>query len=160
MVTLLGWVALALLVVGVVGSVAPLVPGALASLAGVYLYWWSTGYADPGPVVLAALTLVGLLTLAVDWGGGAMAARAGGASALTTGVAAAVGVVLFFVTGPVGLLVGVAGTVFALEFYRNQNAQQSARAALYATVGVLASNVVQVLLTGSMLVVFVLVLIF
>lgn len=158
MVTLVGWIALALCVVGVVGSVVPLLPGALASLAGVFLYWWSTGYADPGPIVLAALTLVGLVTLAVDWAGGAIAARAGGASFITTGIATGVGIALLLVTGPVGLLAGVAGTVFVLEFYRERNAEASARAALYATVGVLASNAVQVLLTGTILVAFLFVL--
>jgi hypothetical protein len=158
MVTTLGWLALALLLVGVVGSALPMVPGAAASLAGVLLYWWSTGYADPGPVVLGVLVLTGLVTLAVDWFGGAIAARAGGASATTTALAALVGVALLFVAGPVGILVGVAGTVFALEFRRSRDTDASARTALFATIGVLSSTVVQVLLTGAMLVVFLLVL--
>jgi hypothetical protein len=152
MVEPLGWVALGLLVVGVVGALLPLLPGALASLAGVLLYWYSTGYTEPGPVVLVALVLVGLVTLAVDYFGGAMSARVGGASTVTTAVAAAVGVVLLFVAGPAGLLVGVAGTVFAVEFARNRDARQSGRAAAYAAVGVLASTVAQLLLTLSMLV--------
>jgi hypothetical protein len=150
-------VAFALLVVGVVGSLLPLVPGAVASLAGVVVYWHATGYADPGPVVLAALVLVGLFAAAVDYFGGAIAARAGGASALTTAAATVVGLILMLVTGPVGLLAGVAGTVFALELYRNRDARASGRTALFATVGVLASGAVQVLLTASMLVAMVLV---
>lgn len=152
----LALVAIALAVVGVVGTVAPLVPGALLSLSGVLLYWWSTGYADPSLPVLVTLVFVGVLTLVVDYFGGAIAARAGGASSLTTGAAVVVGVVLLFVTGPVGFLLGIALTVFAVEFYRNNDAEGSARAALYATAGVLASTVVQVLLTGAMLVVLVL----
>jgi hypothetical protein len=154
---LLAVVAFVLLAVGVVGSVLPLVPGALASLAGVLVYWYATGFADPGPVVLVALVAVGLFATAVDYFGGAIAARAGGASALTTAAATVVGVVLLLVTGPVGLLVGVAGTVFALELYANRDARTSGRTALFATVGVLASGAVQVLLTASMLVVMVLV---
>ncbi len=159
MVTLFGWVALALLLAGVVGSILPLVPGAALSVLGVLIYWWSTGYADPGPVVLIALVLVGLVTVAVDWFGGAIAARVGGASATTAAVAALAGVALFFVAGPVGIVVGIAGTVFALEYVRNRDPEASARTALYATLGVLSSTVVQTLLTGSMLVVFVLVLV-
>ena len=98
--------------------------------------------------------------VAVDWFGGAVAARVGGASMATTALAGGVGLVLLFVAGPLGVLLGVAGTVFALEYYRNRDAPASGRTALYATVGMLGSALVQVLLTGSMLVAFVLVLVF
>lgn len=159
-VTPLALLALALLVLGVVGTVAPLVPGALLSLSGVLLYWWSTGFTDPSLPVFVALVLVGIVTVVVDYAGGAVAAKAAGASTLTTGLAVVVGFVLLFVTGPVGFLVGIAVTVFVAEFARNQNAEQSGKAALYATVGVLASTAVQILLTASMLVAFVFVLFF
>jgi hypothetical protein len=148
----LALLALALAVLGVVGSAVPALPGAVFSLSAVYLYWWSTGYADPGALALAAFTLVGLLTVAVDWFAGAAAARVGGASVTTTALAALAGFVLLFVAGPLGIVVGVAGTVFAVEFYRNRDAEASGRTALYATVGVLGSAVVQVLLTASILV--------
>ncbi|MFC6835759.1 DUF456 domain-containing protein [Halomarina ordinaria] len=143
--------AFALLALGVVGAVLPLLPGALLSLAGVYVYWWGTGYADPTLVVLVGLTLVGVATALVDYFGGAIAARTGGASVATTAIAATAGVLLMLVSGPVGLLVGVAGTVFVLEYGRHRDPRAGARTALYATVGVLASTVVQVLLTLAML---------
>jgi hypothetical protein len=152
--------ALALAVLGVVGSAVPALPGAVFSLAGVYLYWWSTGYVDPGLLALAGFTLVGLATIAVDWFAGALAARAGGASAATTALAGLAGFVLLFVAGPLGIVVGVAGTVFAVEFYRHRDAEASGRTALYATLGVLGSALVQVLLTASMLAGLVVVIVF
>lgn len=152
MVETLVLVAFAALVVGVVGSLLPLVPGPLASLGGVLLYWYATGYADPGPIALAAFVLVLLATVAVDYVGGALTAKVGGASTTTTIVAAVVGFALVFVAGPVGLVVGIAATVFALEYYQREDTQASARAAGYATLGVLASAVVQVLVTASVLV--------
>ncbi|MFW5801117.1 MAG: hypothetical protein ACOCVC_03735, partial [Spirochaeta sp.] len=51
--------AFVMLLGGVVGSVLPAVPGAGLSLAGVLLYWWHTGYAEPGTLLLVAITLVG-----------------------------------------------------------------------------------------------------
>ena len=72
-------------------------------------------------------------------------------------VAGVVGFVLLFVLGPLGLFLGVAGTVFVIEYLEHEDAEESVRRALYATVGVLASSVVQVLLTLSMLVGFVVV---
>lgn len=157
MVDALTLVAVALLALGVVGSVVPALPGALLSVAGVLLYWWSTGYAEPSTPVLTAFLVVGLLAAAVDYFGGAVAAGVGGASRWTVAAAGAVGVVLFLVVGPLGVILGVAGTVFALELRRHGDARQGVTAALYAVAGVLGSALVQLLLTGAMLVAFLLV---
>ncbi|MFC6726642.1 hypothetical protein ACFQE1_20185, partial [Halobium palmae] len=40
-------VAFGLLLLGVVGSVVPGLPGALGSLAGVGLYWYASDFGDP-----------------------------------------------------------------------------------------------------------------
>lgn len=143
--------AVLLLLAGIAGTLVPLVPGGLLSLSGVYLYWWGSGFAAPGTVALAVLTLLGLLTLLAEFFGGAIAARAGGASWGTTAFAAVVGVLLMLVVGPFGLLIGLFGTVFALEFARGGGATRSTRTALYATAGILASTAVQVLLTSAIL---------
>lgn len=142
--------AFVLLVGSVIGSLVPQVPGAPISIAGVYCYWFATG--EPGALVLAGLTLVGLLTWVIDFAGGAVAARVGGASTKTAVLAGVVGLVLFFITGPLGIIVGVALTVFLVEFYRQQDARKGLKAALVTTAGMLASGVAQALLTGSILV--------
>ncbi|KTG27502.1 DUF456 domain-containing protein [Haloferax profundi] len=151
------WVALVLLVLGVVGSVLPLLPGAVLSVGGVLVYWWSTGFTDPGLLGLFSLLLVGFVAIATDYGAGVIAARVGGASSRTALIAGVAGFVLLFVLGPLGMFIGVAGTVFVIEYLEHEDAEESGRRALYATVGVLASSVVQVLLTLSMLVGFVVV---
>lgn len=144
--------AVALCVLGVVGSLVPLLPSGGLSLAGVGLYWWATGYTDPGPFVLVLLVGLALTALLVDLFGGAITARAGGASMRTTAIAAAVGLPLVIVGGPIGLLVGIAGTVFLLEFRENGDPEASARVAVSATLGVLASAAMQALLTATVLV--------
>ena len=149
--------ALALATVGVFGSFVPLLPGAFLSLAGVYTYWFSTGYADPGPVVLALFTAVGVAVLAVDWFGGAVAAKAGGASARLSLVAGVVGLGGMLVAGPVGLLVASAGTVFLVEYRRSGERGKSLRTAGYTPLGVLATTVMQALLTVTILLGFTLV---
>lgn len=141
------WLAIGLALVGVLGTLVPLVPGALLSLGGVYLYWWSTGYADPGLIVLGALTVLGLLIVVIDWFAGALSAKASGAGNLTTVLAGVAGFLLFFVAGPVGILLGVAGVVFLVEVRRTGDGPASARTAVYTTVGMLASTIAQFLLT-------------
>lgn len=143
--------AFVLLVAGVVASLLPGVPAPLLSLAGVVLYWWSTGYAEPGAVALVALVGVGLLALAADWLGGAVAARVGGASNRTAILAGLAGLLLLPVAGPVGIVAGSAGTVFVLEYLKGRDAGTSARAAGAYVLGAFASAAVQFLLTLAML---------
>jgi hypothetical protein len=143
--------AVGLCLLAVVGSLLPLVPGGLLSVAGVLLYWWHTGYTDPGPLVLSGLLGIALLAVALDWFGGAVSASVGGASTRTTLAAAVVALPLTLVAGPVGLLLGVAGTVFVLAYVENEDVEESARIAAYATVGMLASAVAQAILTGLVL---------
>lgn len=150
-------VAVALLVGGVIGSVVPLVPGAALSLAGIYGYWWASGYTEPGLPFLAAATVLGVSALALDYLAGAISAKAGGASWRTTAVAAIVGLALLVTTGPIGMLLGVAGAVFALEFDRSGEIGESLQTTLYTTFGTLASEAIQLLLTGALLVGFLLV---
>ncbi|WP_255149469.1 DUF456 domain-containing protein [Halorarius halobius] len=149
---LLPAVALLLCVAGVVGSILPGLPGAVLSLSGVLLFWWHTGYTRPGPLLLAVLLGLAMLALLADWFGGAVAAKAGGASTLTTVVAALVGLLLLFVAGPLGVVLGIGGTVFALEYRENGDPEASLRTAAYTTVGMLASAAVQALLTATVLV--------
>lgn len=142
----------AILLAGVIGSVVPMVPGAGLSLVGIYLYWWSSGYAVPSLGVLLVFTFVGVAAIIADQFGGALAAGAGGASMKTTALATVVSIPLLFVVGPVGLVLGIAGTVFVAEFYRTQSAGRGARAAAFTAVGVLGSAVIQLVVTLSLLV--------
>src|SRR6056297_2340229 len=137
--------AFALLVLGVAGSVLPLLPSGALSLAGVLVYWWQTG--EPGPLLLFVLASLAVTAIAVDWLAGFVGARASGVDTRTAIVAGLVGFVLLFPAGPLGLLVGVAGTVFAFEYRENEDVEASARRAAYATVGVVASAGMQVVLT-------------
>ena len=144
-------VAFVLLLAGVVGSVAPVVPGGVLSLAGVLVYWWASGFSEPNLFILSGILFVALLAVAVDWLSGAVSAKAGGASTRTVVVATLVGLVgLTF--GPVGFLVGTAGTVFLLELNEGNEFEESARAAGVTLVGMVTSSVMQVLLTAGVLV--------
>ena len=144
--------AVVLATAGVFGSFVPFVPGAVLSLEGVYTYWFSTGYTDPGAVVLALLTVVGVAVLAVDWFGGAVAAKLGGAPTRLSLAAGVVGLGGMLVAGPVGLVVGSAGTVFLVEYHRSGDGGESLRTAGYTTLGILATTVMQALFTFGMLV--------
>lgn len=144
-----------LLVGGVVGSVAPVLPSGLLSLAGVYVYWVASGYTEPGWLLLTGLTLVGLVAMAAEWLSGAVSAKAGGASTKTTVIATVAGLVGLVAFGPIGFLLGTAGTVFALTYDEGDDVEASLRAAGVTLLGMLTSSVLQLVLTGGVLLVMV-----
>lgn len=145
---------LGLLVGGVIASVTPMIPAGLLSIAGILVYWWSTGFTSPGTLVLGAFILVGLLVVIADYAAGIVAAKAGGATTRNSLLGAVVGFVLFFVLGPFGLVLGLAGTVFILELYKGKRTEDSAKAAIYALLGALGSGIVQFVLTLGLLLAF------
>ncbi len=155
MVELVLLAALALLVVGVVGSVVPLVPSGLVSLAGVWTYVLF-GSESVGPIVIAVLTLTALLAAVFEHFGGPLAAKASGSSNQVMVASTIGGLLLLFVLGPIGVIVGVVGTVFLLELKGGTEIETAARRSVYTAAGVLASSVVQILLTLSILAAFVL----
>jgi hypothetical protein len=140
---------------GVAGAIVPLLPGAPLSLVGVYVFWWNSGYQEPGLVVLFVLTLIGIGTALLDYFSSAISAKASGASTKTTLIASVVGFVLIFVMGPVGILVGVASVVFISEYHKTGDQRESLKTGLFTAAGMLASTFVQVLLTFSMFLTFV-----
>jgi len=150
--------AVALLILGIIGSVAPAMPGVLLSMAGILLYWWSTGYTEPGNIFIIVTVILGGVTLALDWFAGAITAKAGGASAKTSVAAGVAGFFgFFFLGGPVGVLIAVGGTVFLREYLRTGDMKQSRKAGFYSALGLLASTFMQVMVTLTLLVAFLLV---
>ncbi|MFB6115172.1 MAG: DUF456 domain-containing protein [Candidatus Nanohalobium sp.] len=146
--------AVVLLIVGVVGSFLPMVPGALLSIAGVSVYWWSTGFTQPNIFVVVLLYLTGLTALLFDLFAGAIGSKAGGASDRTVHAAAVAGVLFFFIGGPVGTIVGITLVVYFREYLLTNDSGESRKAALYTTASMLGSTVVQGVLTGLMLIIF------
>lgn len=151
--------AIVLMIIGVIGSFTPMMPGALLSVAGILVYWYGTGYTRPGIFFLIAFILTGLFAVATDYLSGVIAGKVGGASTKSSVAAGLVGLILFFVLGPLGILIGVAGTIFLREFLRTDDMRKSFKAAAYSTAGVLGSTVVQFIVTLSLLIAFVVALI-
>jgi len=149
--------AFGLLLAGVVVSVLSRLPGVVLSLAGVYLYWWDSGYAKPGALTVAALTLVAVLVLAGQLSDRFLATRVGGVSTVIATIGGFVGAVCFAVLGSIGLVLGTVVTVFVLEYVRRRDAKQSVLAALAVVFGAFAARLIRTLMAALVLVVMVLV---
>jgi len=141
-----GWFAAALLLVvlGVIGSVLPLLPGLPLVLAGVWVYALGTGFSGGigvGHVVVYTLiagAAIGLSTLSnvigVRAAGGSKRAMLGAAIGLVAGLVLA---------GPVGVLVGPFIGAVLFELVGGRAARKALRSGLGAAVGLLAGRVME-----------------
>lgn len=147
--TLLGLFAFGLLAAGVVGSLVPQLPGPPLSVAGVLLYWWASGFSEPG--TLTVVLLLAALALAVAGGivAPVVTARLGGVSTVSTTLGVTAGGILFLFFGTAGLVGGIVGTVFVLEYVRKRDAKASLAAGLLVVLTSFATTLVQVVLTGA-----------
>jgi uncharacterized protein YqgC (DUF456 family) len=153
--------AVALLILGVIGSVAPAVPGVLVSVTGVLVYWWSTSFTQPGNFFIGLTVFLGIVSVTLDWFSGAITAKAGGASGKTSVAAGIAGIFGFiFLGGPVGVLIAVAATVFLREYFRTGDARGARKAAVYSALGLVASTAMQVVIAVTILIGFILALVF
>lgn len=144
-----------LLAAGVIGSFVPMMPGALLSMIGVTLYWWSTGFTSPSIPVVILLYFTAFTALIFDLFAGAVGSKAGGASNKTVQMASIAGILFFFIGGPLGTIIGVTAVVLAREYLLTGKPEKSLKTAIYTTGSILGSSIVQGVLTGLALIIFI-----
>ncbi|EMA59071.1 DUF456 domain-containing protein [Halorubrum lipolyticum] len=148
-------IAIALLVVWTASSFVPFVPSGVLAALTVVGYAYTTGFAEPGLAALLALVLLSLLASVAELVSGMVSGRLGGASTRSVVVGTLAGIALLFVLGPIGIVVGLGGTVFLAALYENDaDPRVAARQAAYAVVGALASAVVQAVMLAGVTVAF------
>jgi len=147
--------ALLLLIIGIIGSLYPGLPGPLISILGASLYWWSTGYSTPGPIFFTLIVFTGLLAVMLDYLASYYGAEKGGASKKTIYMAVAASLILFLVTGPLGIIIGTGGTVLLRELMLSKSFEEASNAAVTTTLALLGSVIAKVGLTALMLLLFV-----
>ncbi|ELZ42463.1 hypothetical protein C471_03358 [Halorubrum saccharovorum DSM 1137] len=138
-----------------VSSFVPFVPSGVLAALTVVGYAYTTGFAEPGLGVLLALVLVSLLASAAELLAGLISGRLGGASTRAVAVGTLAGILLLFVVGPIGLVVGVGGAAFLESLYEDAGEPRVAvRRSVYAVVGVFAGPFVQAVMLAGVAVVF------
>lgn len=147
MIETLSIIAVAVLAVLTVGTLFPLIPSGVLAAGTVLAYWWQTGYTSPNVLVVISLAVLGLTVTVTDFASGAVAGKLGGASNMSVGVGSIIGMILLFVVGPIGFLLGVAGSVFAFSLYgEDDDVRAALKKSIYTVIGVLASKIVQFLM--------------
>ncbi len=141
-----GHLGLALLIMGIglVGAIAPLIPGPPIVWLGALYYAWQTDYQQVGLVTLAVLAILAIAGGTSDWWLGYLGARRAGASGWATLASFIGGIVGFVVLNVPGMLIGSLGGVVLAEYLRHRDWQRVLRASRGYLVGWVLAAVVEV----------------
>ncbi len=151
--TLLWFVAITLIIVGVAGTILPGLPGAAAVFGGMLLAAWIDGFTRISAVTLVVLGVLTALAFAADIVGSLLGAKRVGASRLAL-AGAALGTLAAFPFGFFGLLVGpFAGAVIG-EIISQQRLDTAARVGFGTWIGLAVGTLAKIALVFAMLGVF------
>jgi hypothetical protein len=152
--TLLLWVlAVALVVVGLVGIVLPALPGTILIFAGLLLAAWADGFMRVGAGTLTLLGVIAAASYGVDFVAAALGVkRLGASSRAMTG--AALGTLLGLFLGLPGLILGpFVGAVLG-ELTMQRDLGRAGRAGVAAWIGFAIGMAVKVALAFTMVAIF------
>lgn len=150
------WLAAAtLIVVGLIGTVLPALPGTLFVLGGIVLGAWIDDFTRVGTTTVAVISVLAVLAWALDYAAGLLGARRVGASREAL-IGAALGTVAGLLTGLVGVLfmplVGAAAGEYIARRDQVNALKVGAATWLGIIVGLVAKVVISFVMIGIFLV--------
>jgi uncharacterized protein YqgC (DUF456 family) len=138
-------------IAGLAGMLIPVVPGAPLLLAGLVGAAWAEDFQYVGVGTIAVLTVIALLTYAVDLAAGAFGAKRFGASRRAV-IGATVGTIVGLFFGIAGILLGPFLGAMAGELsIRQQGMKAAGWAGVGTTIGIIVGTVMKIALAFSML---------
>ena len=144
----------AMVLVGIIGMVLPLLPGTPLLFGGLWLAAFLDGYQKVGVSVVVVLAVLAVLAWVVDYVAAVLGVKRVGASGLAMAGAAA-GALVGILGGIVGLIVGPIVGAMAGEMLARRNAGQATRVGIAAGLSFIAAVAVKLGIAAGMLAVFV-----
>lgn len=157
--TLLWLLSIALIVIGVAGTVLPALPGTALVLAGIVLGAWIDDFARVGWGVLTGITLLAALAWVLDYVAGLLGAKKAGASKQAI-IGAALGTVAGLFMGLVGVLFMPLVGAAVGEWLARRDHGQALKVGVATWLGILVGMVSKVVIAFMMIGIFVVALLF
>ena len=154
MTTLLWVVAVAMIAIGIVGTVLPALPGAVFVLGGIALAAWIDGFAEISGWTVGVVAVLTVLAFAADYVAAMLGAKRAGASPLAI-AGAALGTVAGVFTGFVGLLFMPLVGASVGEYLADRNLMRAGKVGVATWIGLLLGTAVKVALVFTMVGIFV-----
>jgi len=145
----------AIMFIGLLGTVLPIIPGTVLILLGAFLYALAEGFQAVGWPTLLVLALLALLATSADIWAGSVGAKIGGASGWSILVGLIGGFVGLLLFNLPGAIIGTIGGVLLVEIIRVGDLKQAFKAGGGWAVGWLLSTAVQLVIGLIMIAIFV-----
>jgi hypothetical protein len=153
-ITLIWVLSIALIVLGLAGTVLPLLPGTLLVWGGIVLGAWIDDFARVGTTSVVVVTVLALLAWALDYVAGLMGAQKVGASKQAL-LGAALGTVVGLFMGLVGVLfMPLVGAAMG-EYLARKDQNRAVKVGVATWLGVMVGLIAKVVLAFVMVGVFV-----
>ena len=152
--TILLWtLAIALVVIGLIGVVVPALPGTVLIFAGLLLGAWADGFTRVGIPTMVVIGLIGAASYGVDFAAAAVGAKHLGASKRAM-VGAALGTLFGVFLGLPGLIVGPFVGAMLGELSIHRDWRRAGKAGLAAWIGFAIGTAVKVGIAFAMVGIF------
>ncbi len=143
----------ALIVLGLAGTVLPVLPGTVLVWGGIVLGAWIDDFTRVGMTTVVVVTLLAVLAWALEYVAGLLGARKAGASKLAL-LGAAAGTVLGLFMGLVGVLFMPLVGATVGEYLAQQNQAHAVKVGLATWVGIMVGLIAKVVLAFIMVGIF------
>jgi hypothetical protein len=145
--------AVVLVIVGLAGTVLPVIPGGLLIFTGLFVAAWADGFARVGVVALVIIGVLGALTFVVDFVSTLLGAKRAGASPHAL-VGATLGGIAGMLFGVPGIILGPFAGAVAGELIARRNLLQAGKVGLGTWIGLVLSAVVKLVIAFMMIATF------
>jgi len=145
--------AVVLVIVGLVGTVLPALPGAMLIVAGLVVAAWADGFARVGVWTLVVIGAIGAASYLVDFAAAALGAKKFGASPRAM-IGAGLGTLAGLFLGPVGIIFGPFVGAIIGELTVHRDIARVGKAGLAAWIGFLLGIAVKVGIAFLMIAIF------
>jgi len=140
---LLWIIGIALVIIGLVGTVLPALPGAMLIVAGLVVAAWADGFTKVGVVTLVVIGVIGAASYLVDFAAAALGAKKFGASPRAM-VGAGLGTLLGLFLGLPGIIIGPFLAAVIGELTVQRDMAKVGKAGLAAWIGFVIGMAVKV----------------
>lgn len=143
-----------LIVVGIAGTVLPALPGTLFVVAGVVLGAWIDNFSRVSVATVIVITVLGVISFAIEYIAGAMGARKVGASREAV-IGALIGTVLGIFTGLWGLIFMPLLGAFVGQYWVDRDLIRARDVGIATWIGMAVGTVAKIALTFLMIGIFI-----
>jgi len=142
-----------IVIVGLIGTVLPVIPGALLVFGGLFLAAWADGYARVGVVGLGIIAALGLLSWVADFAASLLGAKRVGASPQAL-IGATIGGGIGLFLGIPGMILGPFAGAIAGELLAHGRIAQAGKVGIGTWLGLLFAAVLKVVIAFLMIATF------